>query len=156
MPRPLLNAKEQIKTSIVLETKSRTPTGNKALLDHMLRKQRSKRYVEILHQLDAGGKVNNKAQVDQIICKLREEFPDLEISGLKAYVSICYLGAPYEVHMLDLMGNIVEHYKVGSPLPNGLDKVRTLAMHGGYEVIEVYEDCCRAIGRNGQVSVIPL
>ena len=156
MPRPLFQSKEQTKIEMPLKTSSVSKVGNKAVLDHMLRKPRSKRYMEILHQLDAGGHVHNQAQVQEILNALREEFPELDYCGLKGYISICCLGAPYEVHTLDLLGDIIHHYKAGEPLPNGLDRVRSLAIHGGYEVIEVYEDCCRAIGRGGSVSVIPL
>lgn len=56
--------------------------------------------------------------------------------------------------MLDAAGQIIEHYKQGEPLPGGLEKARGIAMHGGYEFIEVYSNCCRAISANGSVSVI--
>ena len=29
---------------------------------------------------------------------------------------------PYEVHTLDLTGGIIEHYKTGETLPDGLEK----------------------------------
>lgn len=69
-------------------------------------------------------------------------------------VSICYLGKPYEVHTLDITGQIIEHYKSGHILPGGLEKARSIAMRGGYDFIEVYVDCCRAVSSNGLVSVI--
>ena len=53
-----------------------------------------------------------------------------------------------------MMGGIIEHYKKGQILPNGLEKARTIAMRGGYEFIEVYVDHLRAISANGSVSVI--
>lgn len=90
-----------------------------------------------------------------MIDTIRNEFPDLEISGIMlGIVSICYLGKPYEVHTLNMAGQIVEHYKSGQMLPDGLEKARTIAIRGGYEFIEVYVDCCRAISSNGSVSVI--
>ena len=156
MPRPLFHSKEQLKIDMPTRTRSAVQTTNKAALNQMLRKPRTKRYMEIIHKLDAGGHVHNQAQVKEILDALKEEFPELEYCGLKGYISICCLGVPYEVHTLDLLGDIIHHYKAGEPLPNGLEKVRSLAMHGGYEVIEVYEDCCRAISPNGSVSVIPL
>ena len=63
--------------------------------------------------------------------------------------------AIWEIHTLDIMGEIIEHYKVGEMLPNGLEKARNVAMRGGYDFIEVYVDCCRAISSDGTVSVIP-
>lgn len=161
MPRPMLFQQRQNSRteSTFLQPKQKTNSYTEtdaAKLDHLLRKPRSKRYMELLGQLDTGGHLHNKEKVEQLINDLKAELPELELSGLKGYVSICYLGEPYEVHMLDLAGEILEHYPRGKALPNGLEKVRYIAMNGGYHVIEVYEDCCRAIGRNGQVSVIPL
>lgn len=51
-------------------------------------------------------------------------------------------------------GTIINHYQSGHALPNGMEKARVLAMRGGYDCIEVYTDCCRAISSNGAVSVI--
>ena len=93
--------------------------------------------------------------MNAIIDAIRKEFPEVEISGmLLGYVSICYLGKPYEVHTLDMTGSIIEHYKAGQTLPGGLEKARSIAMRGGYEFIEVYVDCCRCVSSNGRVSVI--
>ena len=67
-----------------------------------------------------------------------------------------YLGKPYEVHTLDMGGQIVEHYKSGQPLPGELEKARSLALRGGYDFIEVYVGSCRCISANGAVSVVSL
>ena len=128
---------------------------DKMKLDRLLRKKRSKEYMDALHRLDAGGHVHNQHKVNEIIDAIRNEFPEVEISGvLLGYVSICYLGRPYEVHTLDMTGQIIEHFKVGQTLPNGLEKARAMAIRGGYSFIEVYVDCCRAISEDGTVSVI--
>ena len=131
------------------------PQIDKLSLDRLLRKSRSKEYMDAIHQLDAGGHVHNKKEVNEIINTIKSEFPDVDINGiLLGFVAKCYLGAPYEAHTLDLVGEIIEHYKRGEPLPGGLDKVKSIALHGGYDFIEVYTDCCRAISSNGSVSVI--
>ena len=128
---------------------------DKMKMDKLLRKSRSKEYMEALHKLDAGGHVHNQNKVNEIINTIRSEFPEVELAGvLLGYVAICYLGKPYEVHTLDIVGGIIEHYKAGQPSPNGLEKARSIAMRGGYDFIEVYIDCCRAISANGTVSVI--
>ena len=94
-------------------------------------------------------------KVNEIVDTIRSEFPEVEITGIMlGIVSICYLGKPYEVHTLDITGQIIEHYKGGQMLPGGLEKARSIAMRGGYDFIEVYVDCCRAISSNGSVSVI--
>lgn len=164
MPRPILRTpqKSETQTNSILsatrspEQKQKTQQMDKMKLDRLLRQPRSKAYMEAMHKLDAGGHVHNQAKVDSIINTIRQEFPEIELAGiLLGYVSICYLGKPYEVHTLDVGGGIIEHYKAGETLPNGLEKARGIAMRGGYDFIEVYTDCCRAISSNGTVSVIP-
>lgn len=163
MPRPMLRKPEQqLHTADILSTtnnqenRQEAQQMDKMKLDRMLRKTRSKEYMEALHSLDAGGHVHNKNQVDEIMNTIKNEFPEVDIAGiLLGFVSICYLGAPYEVHTLDVSGNIIEHYKIGHPLPGGLEKARGIALKGGYEFIEVYVDCLRAVNSSGTVSVIP-
>jgi len=128
---------------------------DKMKMDKLLRKTRSKEYMDAIHKLDAGGHVHNQNKVNAIIDTIKSEFPEVEITGiLLGYVAVCYLGKPYEVHTLDIVGGVIEHYKSGQPLPGGMEKARSIAMRGGYDFIEVYVDCCRAISSNGVVSVI--
>lgn len=165
MPRPMLRTPQQqtqTQTSNILsatynnqQQKQQQQQMDKMKLDKLLRKSRSKEYMEALHKLDAGGHVHNQNKVNDIINTIKSEFPEVELSGiLLGYVAICYLGRPYEVHTLDITGGIIEHYKSGQTLPGGLEKARSIAMRGGYDFIEVYVDCCRAISSNGAVSVI--
>lgn len=162
MPRPMLRSSQNqtqqnsILSTIYNERKEQQQQMDKMKLDMLLRKSRSKEYMEAIHKLDAGGHVYNQDKVNDIISIIKNEFPEVELSGiLQGYVAVCYLGEPYEVHTLDITGRIIEHYKEGQALPNGLEKARSIAMRGGYEFIEVYTDCCRAISSNGAVSVIP-
>lgn len=162
MPKPMLRQPQtQNQTNTILsatqsqQPKQQTQQMDKIKMDRLLRKTRSKEYMQALHRLDAGGHVHNQHKVNEIMDTIRNEFPDLEISGIMlGIVSICYLGKPYEVHTLDITGQIIEHYKGGQILPGGLEKARSIAMRGGYDFIEVYVDCCRAISSNGSVSVI--
>ena len=163
MPRPMIKASQtqeetyanNLLSATFQESSNENKEINKKKLEQMLRKPRSKKYMEALHKLDSGGHVHNQNKVNEIISDLESEFPELKLKGiLLGYVAICYLGKPYEVHTLDLTGEIIEHYKVGETLPNGLEKARGIALRGGYEFIEVYVDCCRAISSNGSVSVI--
>lgn len=162
MPRPMLRVQEKNKSEMNLNQMLQPNTQRiqsqeeKIRLDRLLRKKRSKQYMDAIHNLDAGGHVMNQSKVDEIINTIRQEFPELEMSGiLLGYVSKCYLGKPYEVHTLDIIGGIIEHYKAGQPLPDGLEKARGIALHGGYAFIEVYSDCCRAVSEDGTVAVIP-
>ncbi len=161
MPKPMLRQPQAPQTNTILsatqnqQQKQQTQQLDKMKLDRLLRKPRSKQYMDALHRLDAGGHTHNQNKVNEIIDTIRNEFPEVEIHGiLLGYVSICYLGKPYEVHTLDMTEQIIEHYKAGQMLPGGMEKARSIAMRGGYDFIEVYVDCCRAISSNGSVSVI--
>lgn len=162
MPKPMLRQPQtQTQSNTILsatqnqQQKQQTQQMDKMKLDRLLRKTRSKEYMQALHKLDAGGHVHNQHKVNEIIDTIRNEFPEVEISGiLLGFVSICYLGKPYEVHTLDMTGQIIEHYKAGQTLPGGLEKARSIALRGGYDFIEVYVDCCRCVSSNGAVSVI--
>lgn len=161
MPKPLLRSVQQTQTDSILsltssfETMKEMSGEAKMRVDRLLRKPRSKQYMEIMRSLDAGGHVHNQKQMEEIISAIRAEFPEVEISGvLLGIVSRCYLGDNYEVHSLDVTGGIIEHYRQGQQMPGGMEKARSIAIHGGYEFIEIYVDCCRAISLNGNVSVI--
>ena len=161
MPRPMLKRSDlQSETVLTVKQDYKSRNQKKQILDkaklyRLLRKNRSKRYMEAMQTLDAGGHVNNQNKVDEIINAINEEFPEVEMKGyLLGIVSVCCLGAPYEVHTLNLIGEIITHYQKGQILPYGLEKARSIAIRGGYNFIEVYTDCCRAVGFDGVVSVV--
>lgn len=163
MPKPMLKnpSQNERQESILSATSSKTDGKQQQMdemkLDRLLRKPRSKEYMEAIHRLDAGGHVQNANVVQDIIHALQEEFPEVSLAGiLLGYVSRCYLGPPYEVHSLDMTGQIIEHYPGGHTMPGGLERARSLAMRGGYEFIEVYSDCLRAVSANGSISVVKL
>lgn len=163
MPRPMLRTpQQQTQTNSLLSTApqqrqqmKQAQQLDKMKMDRLLRKPRSKAYMDAVHRLDAGGHVHNQNKVNGIIDAIREEFPEVELAGVMlGIVSQCYLGKPYEVHTLDLGGGIIVHYKSGQPLPGGLEKARSIAIRGGYDFVEVYSDCCRAVSSSGSVAVI--
>ena len=145
MPKPMLRQLQvQTQTNTLLnaaqnqQPKQQVQQMDKMKLDRILRKTRSKEYMQALHKLDAGGHTHNQSKVNEIIDIIRNEFPEIEISGiLLGCVSICCLGKPYEVHTLEMAEQIIEHYKEGQMLPSGLEKARSIAMRGGYDFIEV-------------------
>mgnify|MGYP003587229262 CR=1 FL=1 len=168
MPRPILHLNQTIKiqeqnkttaASLLSATKTRetkrTTEKDQLRLYRLLRQTRSPKYLQSIRQLDAGGPTCNRQQVEELQQVLTNEFPEVEIKAiLLGVVAICYLGCPYEVHTLDLMGGIIEHFKENQPLPSNLEKARALALSGSYAFVEVYVDCCRAISEDGSVSVI--
>lgn len=160
MPRPLLSRTESTQTGrLSLSTAAPAKTESKTdamQMARLLKKQRSKAYIEAIHKLDAGGHTMNAARCEALLAAIRAEFPDvLDLAGvLIGIVSKCYLGDSYEVHTLTIAGGIVKHYKRGEPLPEGMERARSLAARGGYEFVEVYTDVCRAISSDGSVSVV--
>lgn len=157
MPRPMLHhtAKQEMSELSLTSMTRKTTQLSPVELDALLRKKRSAAYMKACQELDAGGHTTNTKQVAAFVQALKDEFPEIELAGvLIGVVSKCYLGAPYEVHTLDPAGGIIEHYKTGQALPGGMEKARRLAAVGGYAFIEVYTDCCRAIGEDGSVSVV--
>jgi len=124
-------------------------------LQQYLRKQRSKTYVESIAHLDAGTHHENQAGLDSLLQAISDEFPELGIEQRPlGIVSKCYLGPPYEVHICDLSGSIIEHFQTYRPMPPLFERARSLAQHSSYAFIEVYADTLRAVAQDGSVAVI--
>ena len=65
-----------------------------------------------------------------------------------------YLGAPFEVHVCDFRGEILEHFQTYRSMPSLFERARSLAIHPAYALIEVYTNTLRAVAADGSVSVI--
>jgi hypothetical protein len=120
--------------SISTELKSGPVTSDRVLLQ-----KRSSKFIQALTSLDTGTLTDTKGFAE-LIDKLKNEFGELGITEIPlGIVSKCYLGHPYEVHVLDLSGTqIINHYKRGESLPPLLEKARNLAIGNQYVLIEVY------------------
>lgn len=155
MPKPIFDIQQKViqqinmKPEVVAKTKL-----SPLLLERRLREKRSSKYMEVMRQLDLCGCQMDQSKYQEFIDAINNEFPDVELNDiLLGIVAKCYLGNPFDVHTLDLTGNIVVHYKVHENMPELLSRARGLALHGGYEFIEVYVDCLRAIKANGSVAL---
>lgn len=138
MPRQILNTKASIDIDLNKNTGTQLKSGGESS-DRVLLQKRSKKYVELMTSLDHGTLTATRGYAE-LVQKLKDEFGEL---GIVEYplgiVSKCYLGHPYEVHVLDLSGTqIIEHYKHGEVLPALLEKARNLALNNSYAMIEVY------------------
>lgn len=51
---------------------------------------------------------------------------------------MCFLGAPYIDHQLDLTHRIVAHYTLADRLPDPFGPARMLVRSGAYAYVEVY------------------
>lgn len=125
-------------------------------LKRALKKKRSSDYMSTVQLIDSGGQTLNQASFDQLINELIADLGPLDpsLAGLIGIIDKCYLGDPYEVHMLDMNQNIIEHYEKGRPLPGALEKYRGMAASGSYAFIEVYASYACAVRPNGQVTLI--
>lgn len=155
MPRPILNTEQKALQRLSLSKEvSVKQKLNPMRLEKRLRVKRSSQYMEIMKQLDISGCCMDQGKYQKFIDAINQEFPDVDFeNSLLGIVAKCYLGQPYEVHTLDLTGNIVVHYKRSEDMPGLLNRARSLALHGGYDFIEVYIDCLRAVKSDGTVTV---
>ncbi|MDG9969433.1 hypothetical protein N7638_15435 [Achromobacter mucicolens] len=157
MVRSILGAaspKVPLNTQVSVNTAARSRLSPLAL-QARLRKKRSSAYVEAMTRLDAGGHVHGKAATEALMEAIRAEFPDVQIDAWPlGIIAKCFLGAPYEVHTLDATGSIIQHFKRGESLPQGMERARSLACSGHYTFIEVYTDKLIAVGGNGQTAII--
>jgi hypothetical protein len=120
-----------------------------------LRQKRSKSFIDQIGKIDIGHHHHDQQALDRLIAAITAEFPELTIEQRPlGIVAKCYLGHPYEVHVCDLAGGILEHFQLGRPMPQLFERARSLARHSTYSFIEVYADTLRAVSEDGSVSVI--
>lgn len=156
MMRPQQQQQQQVELSLQPQTRAKGNTQlSQMQIDRILSRRRSKKYMDAVARLDAGGHMHNQHMVDAMIQLIREELPEIEIDiGPQGIVAQCFLGAPYEVHTLDVTGNIIEHYETYRRMPGLLEKARGLAKSGNYAFIEVYAHALRAVKADGTVATI--
>ena len=159
MSKPLIKDHTKVKDSIsILDIKSKNIEESKfdsMGLDRILKRNRSKKYLELIEKLDAGSCSHSNEYLESIIDDIKNEFYEIDISDFMiGIVSRCFLGDTYEVHILDLFAKIVKHYTKGEQMPPEFERVRSMTIHNNYLFIEIYNDACRAIGRDGSVSVV--
>lgn len=156
MRRPILGLNTRVDTSLDVAPRQQAVVRLEGVaLEKRLRSKRSSTFVEAMTKLDVSGVTATKEKVQELIDQIASEFPDLAADQLPlGIVSKCYLGDPYEVHSLDARLQIIDHYKRGEIVPNGMEKARRLAMHPSYAYIEVYMNMLSAVSLSGEVSII--
>ena len=113
--------------------------------------RRTEDMLEAHHQFDVAPSEQARAEIVEWLNEVYEARGAGQLIGI---FSRCYLGAPYVDHRLDLLGNILEHYRPNDPLPAGLDAARALISSGQYSHIEVYSDgMILPIRRDGTAAV---
>jgi hypothetical protein len=159
MPRPIIGLPQtskplSVRSKVEGQISSQTgPAGPQ--LQMILRQKRSKQYLEAINKIDAGAHQSDRAALTSLIEAISAEFPELRIDQLPlGIVSRCYLGSPFEVHICDLNGDILEHFETFRSMPAPFERARSLALHPAYAFVEVYSDTLRAVASDGSVSVI--
>lgn len=135
------------------EKNSITSLGVRTISD--IYNKRSKKYLDLLMKLDKGT-ITHSNDWANFIEELKEQIQDFSSPELlEGIIAKCYLGVPYEVHILDFSAtSIVNHFKRGEPLPANLERARSLANHDSYLYVEVYRDKLVCIKDDGTPVVI--
>jgi len=153
MARHILNTSLQPKTQINTNQKVNPLLNTGVASDRDLLKKRSAKYVKVMSEIDHGT-VTGTQGLNELVEKLKEEFGALGIIEYPiGVVSKCFLGSPYEVHILDLTGDmIIEHFQVGHSMPNQMEKARGLAISNSYAMIEVYSNKMILVKADGSTT----
>lgn len=156
MPRPIIGVPKKHITSGEAKPIRSVQTGlREPQLGKRLREKRSRTYVEVFSRIDVVGYQSDRNALDSLLGTISNEFPELSSDQLPlGIVSRCYLGLPFEVHICDFNGEIVEHFEIHRPMPTLFERARCLALHPSYAFIEVFNDTLRAVCVDGAVSVI--
>lgn len=143
-----LHAKTDSTASIL----SHTSASSQVPKDIDVFKRRSPAYIEFFKKLDTHLLSSTHGWAEAME-KINEEFGTAELASLPiGLVGKCYLGHPYEVHILDLSGTtILKHYKLSEAMPPDFEKARTLAKNPYYDLIEVFHDKVLALRQDGTV-----
>jgi hypothetical protein len=154
MARPIIGLTPVQSTAHGLQPTQRSLVDKRRALE-LLRVKRSNRYLEAMSRLDAGAHLADRAGIEGLIQVFIQEFPELGRGHAPLGIAArCLLGPPYEVHICDFAGTILEHFPRGRPMPAIFERARSLALHPGYACVEVYSDHLVAIGLDGQVAII--
>jgi hypothetical protein len=156
MPRSILGTETRSPALTVGGSPAHRKTHlSPAQVEQRLRQKRSPRYLEQIKRLDAGTHHQNAAALQELLDAITAELPELGIDERPlGIVSKCHLGPPYEVHICDLTGGIIEHFQHSRSMPPLFERARSLAAHGAYAFIEIYVSTIRAVAADGSVSVL--
>jgi hypothetical protein len=138
---------------IDLENKAKATSISSKSESVLSLQKRSKVYINFLTSLENidAYKLNGyKELTDQISKEIGPLGMPTSPIGILAK---CFLGVPYDVHILGLEGEIIlNHYKVSETLPPDFSKARNLAIHNQYAIVEVYKDKFVLIDTDGNTT----
>ena len=117
MPKPLINLNKIQSDNYIPDISIESKNSFKSP-ELVFRRKRSHKYIDTLKQLDIIGHKISQNKIDEIINAIKNELPELAFEDFPiGIIAKCYLGEPYEVHTLSILGKtIIEHYKSGESL----------------------------------------
>ena len=156
MPRSILGTETRSPALTVSGSAAAAKTHlSPAQVAQRLRQKRSSAYLERMQRLDAGTHQQDAAGLQALLDAIVAEFPELGVDERPlGVVSRCFLGPPYEVHICDLAGGVIEHFQHWHSMPPLFERARSIAAHGAYAFIEIYVSTIRAVTADGAVSVL--
>lgn len=119
----------------------------------ILRKRRTERHRHLVAQLEASGTVQ-RTGIDRVAAELANFYREEAAAMPLGLVARCYLGPPFVVHYLDLMGVIIDHFDAATPMPHPFETARGLALNGAYAFVEVYADRLVCVDKYGNGSEV--
>lgn len=162
MPRPMIQRMSQQKSevstklSMDMHQQQKQTTISDVDAQRLLRKQRSKEYMDAMTRLDAGLHLDSESFVQEAMATIENEMPFISAisDSFVGLIAKCYLGEDFEVHIVDFITRELTHFRKGEPMPEKMERCRNIAQNPNYELIEVYEHSARLIGHDGSVSEV--
>ena len=145
MPRSL-NYIEAVKAADLL-------TANDEAIIAKLKERMDEDAVEELSEMTA------EELAEELMRSIREELADtlseLKECRLIGVLTECYISG-CDVHAIDNEGRILNHFRKGCPMPDGLEAGRKVFYQNKHcASVEVYTNYCLVIGEDGSVTQVP-
>jgi len=140
--------------NLKLNAGTNTQPGSAGFIsDRDILKRRSKNYLDLISKLDAKTLTETQG-MSALMDAIKEEFGTADVANLLlGIVAKCFLGHPYEVHILDLSrSQIIKHYKIAEVMDADFERARILAKHNAYAFVEVYKDKLVLIYEDGTTT----
>ena len=139
---------------------SLTSASQRNIADDRVSVQRGRRPSELIQAhraTDISSNLDTSEVVQSVAGAWAQFIADNAASGSTmplGIVSQCYLGLPFVVHYLDLLGNIVEHFPNNGVMPSPFEEARKLALHPAYEFVKVYKNVMVLVREDGSTTIV--
>ena len=118
--------------------------------DGVSRFPRSAAYIHWLRSLDQCAAAGSTG-LGPLVVAVAAEFMRAGCRPPQSIAARCFLGVPFEVHVLDVFHGILDHYQTFCLMPVPFEPARSLALDESVAAVEIYSDCCICVGDEGRV-----